>query len=64
MQHAYCKERFFDPEYGEWYERLHRDGSVKVPDKGTEWKCAFHLVRALIVVCDAFQSANQEENNK
>lgn len=47
-QHEFCKENFFDSEYGEWYERLHPNGQVKVSDKGTEWKCAFHLVRALV----------------
>lgn len=61
-QHAYCRERFFDSEYGEWYERLHRDGSVKVADKGTEWKCAFHLVRALVFTVDAFRRIQQKEN--
>jgi N-acylglucosamine 2-epimerase len=54
-QHEYCKDRFYDPEYGEWYERLHRDGSVKVSDKGTEWKCAFHLVRALVFILDSIK---------
>mgnify|MGYP001264867689 CR=1 FL=1 len=51
--HEYCQRYFFDPEYGEWYERLHADNSVKVPDKGTEWKCAFHLVRALVFTMES-----------
>lgn len=46
-QHEFCK-KFFDTQYGEWYERLHPNGSVKIDDKGTPWKCAFHLVRALV----------------
>lgn len=53
-QHIYCKERFYDKEYKEWYERLEYNGKVKNSDKGTPWKCAFHLVRALIVVWDTF----------
>ena len=48
-QWTFCKENFYDAEYGEWYERLHPDGSVKVADKGTPWKCAFHLARSLIM---------------
>lgn len=52
-QHEFCK-KFSDPEYGEWYERLEQDGSVKNDVKGTPWKCAFHLVRALVNVRKAF----------
>ena len=48
--YTFCMAHFADKEYGEWYERLHRDGSVKVSDKGTPWKCAYHLVRALIMI--------------
>lgn len=47
-QWRFCIEHFYDAEYGEWYERLNPDGSVKVADKGTPWKCAFHLARTLI----------------
>ena len=52
-QWLFCKKNFFDPDFGEWYERLHPDGSVKVPDKGTPWKCAFHLARSLIMAAGA-----------
>ena len=55
-QWNFCKEKFYDPEFGEWYERLHPDGSVKVPDKGTPWKCAFHLARSLIMAIDALEA--------
>ena len=48
-QWGFCRKYFYDPEFGEWYERLHADGSVKVSDKGTPWKCAFHLARCLIM---------------
>lgn len=51
--HDYCQNHFFDSEYGEWYERLDGDGNVKVDDKGTPWKCAFHLVRGLVYTYDA-----------
>ena len=54
-QYDFCMQHFYDPEYGEWYERLYRDGSVKISDKGTKWKCAFHLVRSLVQVVTAFE---------
>jgi len=47
-QWNFCTMFFHDPVFGEWYERLNPDGSVKVSDKGTPWKCAFHLARSLI----------------
>ena len=46
--HTWCREHFYDPEYGEWYPELYRDGSVKLADKGTLWKAAYHLPRALM----------------
>ncbi len=55
-QHEYCQKYFFDPLYGEWYERLYRDGSVKVSDKGTKWKCAFHLARSIVKIIRMFES--------
>jgi N-acylglucosamine 2-epimerase len=54
-QYEFCMKYFYDQKYGEWYERLYRDGSVKVADKGTKWKCAYHLVRSLIQVISAFE---------
>jgi N-acylglucosamine 2-epimerase len=54
-QYQFCMQYFFDREYGEWYERLYRDGSVKVADKGTPWKCAYHLVRSLVEIISAFE---------
>lgn len=38
---------FADPEHGEWYGYLHRDGRVSVPLKGNLWKSFFHHPRAL-----------------
>jgi len=48
-QWIFCKTNFYDPVFGEWYERLYPDGKIKVSDKGTPWKCAFHLARSLIM---------------
>ncbi len=47
--HAWTFEHFPDPDYGEWYGYLHRDGSVLTPLKGSVWKGPFHLPRALLL---------------
>jgi len=47
----YCKEHFADPEYGEWYGYLRRDGKPTMPStKGSTFKGPFHLPRCLILV--------------
>ena len=47
----YCKEHFSDPEFGDWYGYLRRDGKPTMPAcKGT-FKGPFHLPRMLIM-CD------------
>ncbi len=47
----YCKAHFADPEYGEWYGYLRRDGlPTEPPTKGSTFKGPFHLPRMLIMV--------------
>ncbi len=47
----YCKEHFADPENGEWYGYLRRDGLPTMPStKGSTFKGPFHLPRMLILV--------------
>ncbi len=44
----YCKAHFADPEYGEWYGYLRRDGVPTMPStKGSTFKGPFHVPRAL-----------------
>ena len=44
----YCREHFADPEYGEWYGYLRRDGKPTMPpSKGSTYKGPFHLPRSL-----------------
>lgn len=44
----YCKQVFSDPENGEWYGYLRRDGKPTMPStKGSTFKGPFHLPRAL-----------------
>jgi N-acylglucosamine 2-epimerase len=45
--HGWNRAHFPDPEFGEWYGYLHRDGRVSVPSKGSLWKGPFHLPRML-----------------
>ena len=47
----YCKEHFADPEYGEWYGYLRRDGLPTMPStKGSTFKGPFHMPRSMIQV--------------
>lgn len=47
--HDWAHRNFADPEYGEWYGYLHRDGSVASRLKGNLWKGPFHLPRMQMV---------------
>jgi N-acylglucosamine 2-epimerase len=50
--HAWTFDHFPDPEYGEWFGYLHRDGSVLLPLKGNNWKGFFHVPRALMLALE------------
>lgn len=45
--HEYAWKHFPDPEFGEWYGYLNRQGDVLLPLKGGKWKGCFHVPRAL-----------------
>ncbi len=45
--HDWSFAHFPDPQFGEWFGYLHRDGRVSVPLKGNMWKGPFHLPRML-----------------
>lgn len=46
----YCKEFFSDPQYGDWYGYLRRDGKPTQPAcKGSTFKGPFHLPRMLVM---------------
>jgi N-acylglucosamine 2-epimerase len=47
--HDWAYSHFPDPEYGEWFGYLHRDGRISVPLKGNLWKGPFHLPRMQLV---------------
>jgi len=43
--HRYAHEKFSDPDHGEWFGYLHRDGRVSSTLKGNQFKGPFHLPR-------------------
>ena len=45
--HEYVWDRFPDPEYGEWFGYLNRQGERFLELKGGKWKGCFHVPRAL-----------------
>lgn len=45
--HEWSFGHFPDPEFGEWYGYLHRDGRISTQLKGNMWKGPFHLPRML-----------------
>lgn len=48
--HDYTWNHFPDPEYGEWYGYLNRQGEVLLPLKGGKWKGCFHVPRGLFQI--------------
>jgi N-acylglucosamine 2-epimerase len=54
--HDWTFRNFPDPEYGEWFGYLHRDGRLSVPLKGNHWKGPFHIPRMYFMawkICEA-----------
>jgi N-acylglucosamine 2-epimerase len=49
MIHDWAYAHFPDPEYGEWFGYLHRDGRISSRVKGNSWKAAFHLPRMQLI---------------
>ncbi|MGH7143473.1 MAG: AGE family epimerase/isomerase [Planctomycetota bacterium] len=47
--HDWAYSHFPDPQHGEWFGYLHRDGSVAMRLKGSLWKGPFHYPRQQLV---------------
>lgn len=60
--HAWTWKHFPDPEYGEWYGYLHRDGRISVPLKGNMWKGPFHIPRMLLRVWKGLERMRDDRN--
>jgi N-acylglucosamine 2-epimerase len=57
--HAYTWKHFRDPEFGEWFGYLNRQGYPLLNLKGGKWKGCFHIPRGLYQVWKTFE---QKEN--
>ena len=53
--HDYSWPKFADPEYGEWFGYLNRQGEVLLNLKGGKWKGCFHVPRALLLCWKNFE---------
>lgn len=56
--HEYVWNHFPDPEYGEWFGYLNRQGQRLLELKGGKWKGCFHLPRALYLCYQEFSRAS------
>ncbi len=52
--HDYAWSTFADPDRGEWYGYLNRQGKVLLELKGGKWKGCFHVPRALYLCWQIF----------
>jgi len=53
--HQYTWTHFPDPEYGEWFGYLNRQGHPHLTLKGGKWKGCFHVPRGLFQCWQAFE---------
>lgn len=62
---TYCKTYFSDPEYGEWYGYLRRDGKpTEPPCKGSTFKGPFHLPRMLLMADKMLDEIREKETQR
>jgi N-acylglucosamine 2-epimerase len=59
--HHFTWSHFPDPEYGEWYGYLNRQGEVLLPLKGGKWKGCFHVPRALYHCWQTFSALEKAQ---
>lgn len=58
----YCQKHFSDPEFGEWYGYLRRDGLPTMPStKGSTFKGPFHMPRCMVMVDKTIDAILQED---
>lgn len=58
--HDWAHRSFADPENGEWFGYLHRDGRRSVSLKGNLWKGPFHLPRMQLVAWKTLEEMRDE----
>lgn len=59
--HEYAWSHFSDPEHGEWFGYLNRQGEVLLNLKGGKWKGCFHVPRAMYQCWKAFENIEATE---
>lgn len=59
--HEYTFGHFPDPEYGEWFGYLDRNGTPVWLAKANGWKCFFHLPRVLFRCCQLLDQVLGEQ---
>ena len=57
--HDWAHRHFPDPEEGEWFGYLHRDGSISSTLKGNLWKGPFHIPRMQLVCWQLLEGLSQ-----
>lgn len=55
--HEYCRSRFSGAPFGQWHTELFRDGTPKPSPRSVEWRSAFHLPRALMMITILLENA-------
>lgn len=58
--HDYTFSHFPDPEYGDWFGYLHRDGTVSHRMKGNLWKGPYHLSRMQMLCWKLLEEMKKE----
>ena len=58
--HNYTWSHFPDPEHGEWFGYLNRQGEVLLPLKGGKWKGCFHVPRGLLQVWKVLEALDRK----
>ncbi|MFA7409288.1 MAG: AGE family epimerase/isomerase, partial [Bacteroidales bacterium] len=57
----YVWSHFPDPEYGEWFGYLNRQGEVLLPLKGGKWKGCYHIPRGLMICALEWEAIEQPQ---
>jgi len=61
LVHDWAHRHFHDPQYGEWFGYLHRDGRLSVSLKGNLWKGPFHLPRMQWVAWQVLEGMRSQD---
>lgn len=59
--HEYAWNHFSDPENGEWFGYLNRQGEVLLDLKGGKWKGCFHVPRAMYQCWRSFENIEKQK---